>query len=1066
MNAQIRIFVNYILFLVMISGLLTLSALPVTGTANEIDPTPSPAVDPTLRSPDPRGRRATSLQTPSISSAPGYCSSIGGSTEYERITSVTVTPNPDGTMKLMVQVYIANPTGCTAGKPCPEYDSSPEYVNVWIDWDGDKIWEASERVMDKALTGYLAINYYGTMTAISQFSPPSSVTSEPTWLRANLGWAHDPNDPCEYSWEWGNVVDQQVHLVAPKISDITVEGCKWSLPIWPYTCVIRTPGGNPQTGSKVRLEADIEVPAGYEVTRCSWTGDLTPGEGNPNHNCLYEYTPNTGPGPDVTTYGEKKVTLTITYRHTASGATGQTSKDHTYKVFFEKDGDDDGDGTPNWFEYWGEDGAVPGLNNPDVVYDQTLGGKTYGYWNPKDDKIHIGRAAAGIHYPGGINVPVGMNCPGGTFGGARGIDCATEVVEHEGHHKWIHHNWDPGGLWDGWEDSDRGVPSIKYHDDLPDVYEISTTHTATYTVDSCNLATYKSPVYKYYGDNEFAAMVYSNGRKGNADKDWANPGKQTNSPFAVAAQRQVWGDGPIVRSGRAAPNASYRIYTISASDMARLTGSYSDMGVDADNDGFYDSLQFSVGVQITDTEMYNVVAWLEDGTGTEIAWASTQETLNPGTHTVNLFFDGPAIRSSGRDGPYNVSRVELRVSDKEMLVDGADDAHTTAAYNHTDFESLDVAFTGSFSDTGVDINSDGLYDFLRVNVGLDVAKAGTYTIIGELYGSDPIAVARTTVSLSTGGQTVELDFDGQSIFQHRQNGPYHLKALRVEDLSGNRIDFRYDAYTTGAYTYSQFQHSGTTINATTYSDRGLDMDNDGDYDYLRIEFQVQAAQEGNYRLLAALKDNEGEMIASVVQDLHLLAGINAISLDFPGGAINGHGVNGPYQVVSVALLDENGAIVDYQQLAHTTQAYNYTDFSPQFVSLAGSYRDYGRDTDGNGLYDYLDIDISVIPGESGVIVAQGRLVDSTGQTIEWAESNTEMTAGVLQTITLSFTGQLILLNGRNGPYELRDLLVYHTGAPEQGAFVLRAHTTVSYSYLDFERLKIYLPMVLRNSGGG
>ena len=77
-----------------------------------------------------------------------------------------------------------------------------------------------------------------------------------------------------------------------------------------------------------------------------------------------------------------------------------------------------------------------------------------------------------------------------------------------------------------------------------------------------------------------------------------------------------------------------------------------------------------------------------------------------------------------------------------------------------------------------------------------------------------------------------------------------------------------------------------------------------------------------------------------------------------------------------------------------------------------------------------------------------------------------MSAGVLQAVTLSFTGQLILANGRNGPYELRDLLVYHTGDPGQGAFVSQAYTTASYSYLDFERLKVYLPMVLRNSGGG
>ncbi len=74
-----------------------------------------------------------------------------------------------------------------AGQECPSYDPSPEHVNAWIDWNGDKVWDASERVMDKDLTGFTAINYFGTMTGISQFTIPA-VFTETTWLRANLGY--------------------------------------------------------------------------------------------------------------------------------------------------------------------------------------------------------------------------------------------------------------------------------------------------------------------------------------------------------------------------------------------------------------------------------------------------------------------------------------------------------------------------------------------------------------------------------------------------------------------------------------------------------------------------------------------------------------------------------------------------------------------------------------------------------------------------------------------------------------------------------------------------------------
>ena len=134
------------------------------------------------------------------SSAPRYCPSIGGSHLYEHIYSVTYTLH-DGIMIVTVVIWIANPTGCTSGEPCPEYDTSPEYINGWVDWDGDKVFESDERVLDVALTGYLGINYYGSMSTSNIVTIPSGAVSS-MWMRVNLGWGYDPNDPCEYSWTW------------------------------------------------------------------------------------------------------------------------------------------------------------------------------------------------------------------------------------------------------------------------------------------------------------------------------------------------------------------------------------------------------------------------------------------------------------------------------------------------------------------------------------------------------------------------------------------------------------------------------------------------------------------------------------------------------------------------------------------------------------------------------------------------------------------------------------------------------------------------------------------------
>ena len=138
-------------------------------TATAVDATP--AATPAISNDRHGGRRQpdtiSASQQNAAGAAPGYCPSSGGSTQYEHISNAILTPNGDGTMKLQVNVFIANPEGCVAGQECPSYDPSPEHVNAWIDWNGDKKWDEAERVMDKDLTGYLAINYGGTMTGIS-----------------------------------------------------------------------------------------------------------------------------------------------------------------------------------------------------------------------------------------------------------------------------------------------------------------------------------------------------------------------------------------------------------------------------------------------------------------------------------------------------------------------------------------------------------------------------------------------------------------------------------------------------------------------------------------------------------------------------------------------------------------------------------------------------------------------------------------------------------------------------------------------------------------------------------
>ena len=75
--------------------------------------------------------------------------------------------------------------------------------------------------------------------------------------------------------------------------------------------------------------------------------------------------------PAADTHGEKQATALLTVGQ--GGQTCVADLSMSFKLFFEKDGDDDGNGKPNWFEYWKSDKAVPGLDAADVVFNTASG---------------------------------------------------------------------------------------------------------------------------------------------------------------------------------------------------------------------------------------------------------------------------------------------------------------------------------------------------------------------------------------------------------------------------------------------------------------------------------------------------------------------------------------------------------------------------------------------------------------------------------------------------------------------------------------------------------------------
>ena len=123
-------------------------------------------------------------------------------------------------------------------------------------------------------------------------------------------------------------------------------------------------------------------------------------------------------------------------------------------------------------------------------------------------------------------------------------------------------------------------------------------------------------------------------------------------------------------------------------------------------------------------------------------------------------------------------------------------------------------FNDTYTDYGVDIDGDGRHDYLAIDVGINVTLPGNYTLRGNLYDLEGNLMLTTSSSLylPEGVQTVQLNFDGQTIYESGTDGPYELRYLVLYDNAYGFIGSRDRPYTTRAYNFTQFEIGPVSLN--------------------------------------------------------------------------------------------------------------------------------------------------------------------------------------------------------------------------------------------------------------
>src|SRR5438094_769605 len=284
--------------------------------------------------------------------------------------------------------------------------------------------------------------------------------------------------------------------------------------------------------------------------------------------------------------------------------------------------------------------------------------------------------------------------------------------------------------------------------------------------------------------------------------------------------------------------------------------------------------------------------------------------------------------------------------------------YTTRAYAVSEFEPpvRTAFFTGGHTDSAVDVDADGLADFLGLTADVHVNTAGHYSMYGTLSkesGSDAIrsiAYAYRDFNLTTDDTTVFLRFRGDQLRQTGLDGPWDfaltlfgpvdLPVVAIGPPTGGVLRPVPISYpetlcgSTRAYRATDFDDTVEFLRYTgRFEESTPDRDGHGKYDALVVRAEVDVLLGAGFAVSGVLHSVGGSVeLARATGQLWLRDGLQWVEFVFPGPQIRGSGVDGPYE--GMLSITPGPAGIDPTR-TYITKAYRAADFDNESLGTRG-----------------------------------------------------------------------------------------------------------------------------------
>ncbi|MHA2295728.1 MAG: S8 family serine peptidase [Candidatus Hodarchaeales archaeon] len=371
-----------------------------------------------------------------------------------------------------------------------------------------------------------------------------------------------------------------------------------------------------------------------------------------------------------------------------------------------------------------------------------------------------------------------------------------------------------------------------------------------------------------------------------------------------------------------------------------------------------------------------------------------------GLQSVSVIFDGRDFYNLHYSGFMEIWLINARNwNNEEMIMNDVFFSYQNALF-YVDYELLPgarpPAFIYEVDDFGQDTDLNGLFESLIINVTVNVEKPKDFILILDVYGSPSTgywdwvgSYYREFTAFDPGMYSILIAVPASDILRVSDDYTNFELWINLLDIDWYQVDFLGPVYTDWYY-LSEFEPPATIYEVDDFPE---DFDGNGLFERLIIDVTVSVQTPGDYQLMLDVYGSPStgywDWVGSYYEYITAFnPGMYSIQITVPASDILSR-VSDDYTNFElwINLLDVNWYQVDFLGPVYTDWYY-LSDFErPAFIY---EVNDFGKDFDGNGLFERLIIDVTVsvqVPGDYQLMLDVFGS-DSTGY-VDWVGSYSE-----------------------------------------------------------------------------